>query len=163
MYCNKCGEKIQEDSKFCPFCGKRQSFVNENICFDFFKSVIIKWKKQLYCFIVWFLSNTLFCLLLGSKESYGGFDKYLICTFIAPALLILARIGVKYLLNKGYNVFLLQILSIVIGFIPVFLLFPLAIVGELPKDFAPYFLLLVVICTELFFLDIFKQKKNPLK
>ena len=24
MYCSKCGKQIEEDSKFCPFCGTSQ-------------------------------------------------------------------------------------------------------------------------------------------
>ena len=24
MYCSKCGKQIEEDSKFCPFCGVSQ-------------------------------------------------------------------------------------------------------------------------------------------
>ncbi|MBI9067577.1 MAG: zinc ribbon domain-containing protein [Salinivirgaceae bacterium] len=30
MYCKECGKQIDEDSKFCSFCGAKQTFIESN-------------------------------------------------------------------------------------------------------------------------------------
>ena len=172
MYCNKCGKIIPENSVYCPFCGKQQGLVRETSISPFIETFMKKWKFQSYCFIVWFLFNTLLHLLIGGKPSHDGIfndhfcygiNSYLVCTFLAPFLLILARVAVRYLLfSKGYNLLVVEVLSLFVGFLPVFfIIYPfIFLITENDSDGAPFNLLLTLIVVEFFFWDIFKQKRQ---
>jgi hypothetical protein len=71
MYCRYCGKEIQNDSIFCPTCGKKQKdekIIGKTRLEDFLK----EHKKLLYAYLIWFLLHlTLF--LCSTQEKPNGF------------------------------------------------------------------------------------------
>lgn len=83
MYCIKCGQKISNEVKFCPYCGCNHDYTSTSVYISTTN------KKILVIWGIWFVLNAIVCLLVGNREySYNMF--WIVSTFL-PLLIFLIR------------------------------------------------------------------------
>lgn len=176
MYCKKCGKEISNESLYCPFCGEKQVQKEMDAIMPFLRQE----KKKVICFSCWIILNTIFYLVIGNPNEedfiphHSGFGPltYIVCTFLAPSLLLAFREGIKYLqIHSTMNANIIKIISLIIGLIPVFfLVFSLFLILltiiVCSFDFASVHdaiitidIILAIIGVVIFYRDLFKTKK----
>ena len=99
MKCEKCDKEIDEQNKFCPYCGTKILKVNKN------KIPLIAIVGYIcgYWHILYYFWKSLMSGYLGFSlyESISGLDEIYTCLFLIRAILLIGFAEIVTRLNKN--------------------------------------------------------------